>query len=315
MKSWQIVFEWEDILSDILKQPLTYNTDFNVGFYIIGKKLKISSGFQLVDALSKPDKYSLYFEMTAKDHFTHSSKHNIIPVIVDFFFKREELPLFYQAFRNCKLILISSLEVYDFLVENKCPLNIRHFALSISDIYKLTEDSTFDKKYDVVLPGRPSKVMFDFLKQYEKTHPGIEYIYRTDDKNAMTYASNKNGVIGEFESREDYVSLLRSGRISFYTTPGIDGGEKRTNGFNPVTPRFLELLAAGCMVMGRYPRNSDTEFYELDQLCHNIDSYTKFETVLDNLLQQKTYPKESYIKFLNKHYTSARANLLISILK
>ncbi len=48
-----------------------------------------------------------------------------------------------------------------------------------------------------------------------------------------------------------YINLLRASKISFYSTPGIDGGEKRTGGFNPVTPRYLELLSAQCQLLGK----------------------------------------------------------------
>ena len=53
------------------------------------------------------------------------------------------------------------------------------------------------------------------------------------------YVLNKKGPLGKFDSREEYIQLLRASKIAFYKTPRIDGDERHTGGFNPVTPRLL----------------------------------------------------------------------------
>ncbi|OON67485.1 hypothetical protein B0919_17790 [Hymenobacter sp. CRA2] len=128
------------------------------------------------------------------------------------------------------------------------------------------------------------------------------------------YESNKNGIIGKFQSREKYLELLRASRISFYSTPGIDGGEVRTGGFNPVTPRYLELLSAQCRLIGKYPDNEETEFYELKKVCPSVGSYEEFEQVMLRYLNDDKPSFDTHRAILDKHYTSCRATLLKEIL-
>jgi hypothetical protein len=110
------------------------------------------------------------------------------------------------------------------------------------------------------------------------------------------------------------MNLLRSSKISFYSTPGIDGGEIRTGGFNPVTPRYLELLSAQCLLLGKYPANEETNFYELEKVCPNIISYNHFELTLLKYLNQTDIAFEEYNVILEKHYTSCRSQLLKDLL-
>jgi hypothetical protein len=109
------------------------------------------------------------------------------------------------------------------------------------------------------------------------------------------------------------MDLMRQARAAFYTTPGIDGQEKRTQGFNQVTPRFLEMLACGCHVLTRYASNPDTLFFELERISESIDSYEVFEHQL-NLARRESIDADMYQQILSKHWTSERAKLLQTIL-
>jgi hypothetical protein len=109
--------------------------------------------------------------------------------------------------------------------------------------------------------------------------------------------------------------MLRATKISLYTTPGLDLAKKETDFFNQVTPRFLELIAAGCLVMAHYPKNADTDYFEIDSFCSDIDSYEEFEKQLDTLRTIKEVPIEKYVNYLNKHYTSERIPSLLKILE
>ena len=75
------------------------------------------------------------------------------------------------------------------------------------------------------------------------------------------------------------------------------------------------MLAAGCQILGRYPKNAETTYFELEQYCPNINSYEEFERILLSYLSDHNVPYESNTKILNKHYTSKRVELLTSILK
>ena len=227
------------------------------------------------------------------------------------FWKHTDLDTFYALYRNCKLVLISSLEAFNFLKAKNCPITIAHLGLSLSDRYQLEQKTTYEKKYDILLAGRlnirTNQVLRDYLETFVKKFPGIEYLYQEEIKGEYYYVSTKRGMIGKFQTREEYMSLLRASKVSFYSTPGLDGGEKRTGGFNPVTPRYLELLSAQCLLVGRYPDNAETQYYELPRVCPNVESYEHFETVLRGYLADATPNFDNHRAILDKHYTSVRA--------
>lgn len=186
------------------------------------------------------------------------------------------------------MVLISSKEVYDFMKENKINLPIEHWALSISDIYRITPHTHFEKKYDLVMMGRQNPVLQSYYKKYSETHPDFTYVYRVIEKNNdgsrdfFYYTSNGKN-LGAVNTREQFIALMRQSRCGLYGTPGIDEDEKKgsTNGFHQVTPRFLEYIASGCHILARYKRNSDTDFYGLDEFCPSIESYEQFENRMD----------------------------------
>ena len=122
------------------------------------------------------------------------------------------------------------------------------------------------KKYDVILIGRQNPVLKRFLDQYKKTHPDL-----------TIFIPSKQ----ELASRDGYLDSMKKSRIALYATPGIDGGEKRTNGFSQVTPRFLEMVASGCNIIARYKTNADTDYYELEKFCQSINTYEEFEKEMD----------------------------------
>ena len=208
---------------------------------------------------------------------------------------------------------------YDFvdgyLKQNKIQgFNIGHLALSISDKYAIDKDTRFEKIYDLILMGRQNPVLEGFLKQYIKEHPDLYYVYRELKDGKFNYYTNRGESLGDINTREKYMKLMRSARCGLYSTPGIDGGEKRTNGFSQVTPRFLELIACGCHVIARYKPNTDTDYYELERFSKSVDSYEQFERMLDEA-RSSDVDMQAYSSDLSKHYTSVRANQLKEIIK
>jgi len=210
--------------------------------------------------------------------------------------------------------LVSSLEAYNYLKKEQIPLNIAHFPLSLSDIYKLTKEIRFEKKYDLLVAGRENPVLDAYLSTYVSKYPDFEYIFRKMEGGKFIYHSNKTGAIGEFGTREEFLKLLRTSKCAFYSTPGIDGDEARTCGFSPVTPRFFEFIAVKCFIIARYPDNDETRFFECNSITPNIESYEKFEKTLNGYLASKDIP-DSYIPYLDKQYTSERITLLKKILE
>ena len=206
------------------------------------------------------------------------NKSTYIPHLIDFWVGCDHIGDFLNAYRRCPLIITSSAQVYHSL-QPFISEKLIHNALSLPDKYAIDANRTFDKKYDLIVLGRTSPVMMGMLDRYSQRHQNFEYLYRTEQKDGFVIVTNKGRVIGEANSREAYMDFLNSSRITLYATPGIDGN-KVTNGYDPVTPRFLEAVACGCQVLARYPKNEDTEYYQLQDFSPHIENDDQFEVLL-----------------------------------
>jgi hypothetical protein len=313
--SYHLVYEWEDYLSQALCIPIKSIRSLTLINSLVGRFRLLLTLYQIVKKwILKNQDYYLYFVLSVSDESRPIISHKkIIPVIIDFFVSPSCFLRFYENFKEYDLVLISNYDAYNQLKKANIPLNIAHFPLSLSNIYTLTGDTIFEKKYNLLVAGRENPVLSNYLNIYLSKHPNFEYIYRKLENGRFTYLSNKTGVIGEFGTRNDFVQLIRASKCVFYSTPGIDGGEQRTKGFNPLTPRFLEFVAAKCFIIARYPDNDDARFFELKSITPSIGNYEEFENVLEEYLKKQDTPKE-YVSYLKKHYTSERVKLLKYIL-
>ncbi|RZK32803.1 MAG: hypothetical protein EOO63_00125 [Hymenobacter sp.] len=330
---FHLIYEWEDDLAAALGVPVadakTPLRKALINRYTKPAYQKLSGG--LLDKLNNSleygrpavraaDAYSLAYELypAQEPNFTTAAK--TIPILVDLWKPRhgDSLAGFYHWYRRCPLVLISSLEALEYLQADGCPLPVAHLALSLSDRHRLLPSTRYEKKYDILLAGRlnirTNQVLRNYLEEYVRQYPATEYLYQEEIDGEYYYSSNQTGLVGKFQSREDYIGLLRASRISFYSTPGIDGGEIRTGGFNPVTPRYLELLAAQCLLLGKYPDNAETRYYELPKVCPNVNSYEEFARTLSGYLHEPAPSFEAHRAILDKHYTSVRAQELLGIL-
>lgn len=311
--SWDVVFEWEDIISDCLKIPIL---PLKKSFYrtITIEKERVQNFLNALHALApiKRGKSSigeslfLFFQMNIKGFlpFSQFELRSIVPYIIDAFIDKDDLNHINIKYSSCPLVLISSLEVFDFLKANNSTLNIFFLPLSISDKYK-GQQELIEKEFDVVLAGRTNPTISEYLDRYLESKPEIEIVYRKKIENGnFIYFSNKRGEIGNIVSREDYMNLLKRARIGVYATPGM-GDEIRAKSLNPVTPRYLELLAAQCHVLALYPKTNETTYFELDRVCQSLDSYHMFESVINKYLKSPVN-LEKYNSVLDKHYTSKR---------
>lgn len=328
--SFQLLYEWEDDLGAALSVPVVEAKPLYRKLLInrhTKKVLKLGGGAPLerLNALveapnpfKKAEGKRLVFELYTATEPNFTTAPDTLPIMVDFW-KHTNLKNFYHTYRECPLVLISSLEAFEFLKANDCPLPIVHFPLSLSDRYRLAPEQVYEKTYDILLAGRldirTNQILRNYLEEFIVKFPDVEYLYQQEINDEFYYVSSKRGTIGKFQSRPDYIRLLRASKVSFYSTPGLDGGEKRTGGFNPVTPRFLELLSAQCLLLGRYPKNEETDFYELPKVCPNVSSYEEFETTLLGYLNQPAPSFATYREILDKHYTSRRAEQLLEVLK
>lgn len=319
------MYEWEDDISEISGISIE-GFDTRRAFYerlLLNKfTLKIISRtvltkiVQSIDRLKKRKFKALNFIIYPSTSFfgTVSTRVNVIPVIIDFW-KMENLHQFYENYKNCEVIFISSLEVLEHLKRHKVSLNLHHLPLSLSDRFRYAAGG--EKTYDIVLAGRRNEVLSAYLHEFCIKHRDVEYLYQEQENGIIYYQSNKRGRLGSYQSREEYLGLINSAFISFYSTPGIDGGEERTGGFNPVTPRFLELLSAKCLLLGRYPDNEETNFFEVATVCPNINNYQEFEATLVKYfaLRNSLIDFSHYKMILDKHYTSKRYQEILDVIQ
>lgn len=307
-KDYGIVNEWEDIFSEMLNVPLYYDNWKRRDKTIFWKIPWLASFFQT-------NEQTFTYVMLPIASPYGNNKKNIIPCMIDFFCRdKNELQQFYKRYDKNPVVLISSREAYDYLVSVKCPLNIRHLALSISDKYCIDDKTTFEKRYDVVMLGRQNKVLQEFLNEYSERHKELTYVYGKKEGRNFRYYDQDGLDLGTMSSRDDYMNLMKMSRIGMYATPAMDGGRTDTNGFDQVTPRFLEYIVSGCHVLSRYHKNSDTEFYELDKMSTRIDTYEQFEKAMDEM-RYKEVDVARYAKYLANHYTSVRVQTLLKYLE
>jgi hypothetical protein len=301
--SWDLVFEWENIYKEKFNIPFAY---FNFFLLKAGDRILFLNKIFI-------RKNILVHEMGArsKNHFFNNKK--VIPYIIDYHIGDNETSNFEKAYCKNPIVLVSSFEIYQYLIAKKCKLKIDHLALSISDKYKISPQTNFKKEYDLVLMGRQNPVLEKYLAEYIEKNPSFRYVFRKQIDSRFLYFTSDGEVLGDINTREKYIDLMRKSKVGLYSTSGIDLDEKKTKGFNQVTPRFLELVACGCHILARYKKNPDTDYYNLENFSRNIDSYEKFEEDLNTKLNSKV-DMEDYAQYLESHYTSKRANKLEWIL-
>lgn len=304
--SRHLVYEWEDIFSKNLSVPLKKES-------LIAQKRKLQR-IGLLLPFAHPRKLSFVFEinLTLKNRIYNTNK--VIPNIIDFYLKEEQLKSLELMYGKNPIVTVSSREVYDFLINKGVELNIAHLPLSISDRYKISDTTRFVKKYDLVLMGRQNPVLEQYLHRYVSTHHDFVYVYRKRVGNQFLYFTSKGESLGNINTRGLYMDLMQKAKAALYATPGIDGEEIRTNGFSQVTPRFFELISSGCHILARYEANPDTEYYELETIAKSITTYQQFEEELD-FARLEIVDMAKYATYLKKHYTSERSKKLKEIIK
>ena len=312
---WQIVYEWEDCLSEQLSAPFLYNILANRWFRFPWIKITGSGA-----SMPTTKKMSFAFVMRPWSFDDNiAGKKNIIPAIIDFWLRKDsDIKAFEERYRKNPIVLISSKQVYDFLKRKQVDVNLLHWPLSLPDKYTF---QPHEKKYDCVLAGRPSAVLKEWMIRYSENHPDFTYVYndRVAGRDMLNYVTSKGEVIGNsFSSRQEFFELLRASRVGLYSTPSVDKDKQTfngldSNGFDQVTPRLFEYIAAGCHVLARYSINADTDYFNLRSIVPHVETYDEFAARMD---YARTNPVNSraYTEWLSHHYTSARVKMLETML-
>ena len=310
--SFKIVYEWENILAETLGLKIRSDSEWWYKCYRRFEKNGLVGIYNYF--LPKKDLH-IDFIMEASTKKLCRITKNTIPVIIDFWLWEEEIPRFFEAYKNVPLLLLTNFEVYELLKKLNCPIPIEHWPLSYPDTSLFSIEENDEKIYDFCLFGRPNPFFIRMQEEYARKHPDFVYLTTTGTESNRKYYTNKGDFVCEDTSRESYLNMIRRTRITCYSTPGIDEGKKKTTSFNQVTPRLFEMLCNGCQVIGHYPADgADVKWYNLPSIVPNVNSYEEFEIILDNM--RKTTADKTKIKsFMDKHYTSTRAKMLIGILR
>ena len=228
-----LVYEWEDELCTLFEVPLAYNHKL--------KNERYSKYIPFLLNWLQTDKSAFAYEMCTYRH-NGNNKRNIVPCIIDFYIRSPwKVKLWYYSYWKNPAICVSSKEVYDYLTKEMHLKKIYHLPLSLSDKYRISKETVFEKKYDLFIAGRQNPILAGFFREYLSRHPETTFV-RRELRNGISQYFNQSGeCVSETDSREIYVQLIRQARACMYAVPGIDGAV-HTHGFSQVTPRFLEII-------------------------------------------------------------------------
>ena len=314
---FDIIFAWEDILAEGLNVSIKCRGKVENIFDIISRQANEKYGFSFISLFRLFDMFRggnvLMFDASAKHQDGIYNDRKYIPCIVDFWDTDREYESFVYAYRNNRAVLVSNRDVYQWLLSKKCPFKIFHFPLSIPD--SLISDEEIEKDYDVIVAGRENPLLLEYLQRVEEEIPQIRILRRKyRDGHFYYYDSlnpNKELLADKYE---DYLMLLRRTRIALYSTPGMDGTRNNANGWNQVTPRFLEELSARCHVVARYPENNDTLWYGMNEICDCVKDYNDFKTKIEYGMHNEV-DWNKYKSYLLRHTTSKRIDILKEIVR
>lgn len=282
--TWQMVHEWEDILATILAVP----------FRSVGESCMIPDP----DCLDH--NFDLIFLQLASELRYYSANCQLIPIVMDLW--RDDFDDFLQRASQFKLFFVTNLQAYQEL--SPVLPNLRYLPFSLADQY--FEQPLPEKDIDVIQYGRRNPLLEQYMSRLLGEYPETHYITTEafDNEKLVRIYSNKQGDLGVSESRTTFMNLLKRCKISLVSTVGMDGS-RDTGGIDPVSPRFLESMAAGCHLVGRIPANDEFVQSGVYGLCYHIDSYQGFKQTILALLANNRTVASCYQGILQERLTSA----------
>lgn len=309
---FQIVYEWEDELSKVTGLPVISKPEISASLRM--KRLLRYLGYPFFRFGT-----SLEFIMDGCPIDRRNVRKNTIPWIIDYFLSDFETEQFLESLALVPMVLLSSREAYEkmmTLADSEQINKICHLGLSLPDKWmpKSVEEWS-GKDYDLILVGRVSDGFSEYIDRYASENPKIRIAERRIEGGHYNFYSKAEPdvYVGNADTREAYMKLMHRSKAFIYTTPGIDG-DKKTNGYSQVTPRFLEALACGCNPVMRYADNADTRWYELSSFSPSIESYEDFSRELKIAINTPANFKKIR-NYLSKHLTSKRGEELMEILR
>jgi hypothetical protein len=286
--SWDIIHEWEDIISKDLNIPV-FTDDSTLKFLRLIPIKKIRNLLCRIYIYQKTfNNDTLVFHIIPLESRFQVPK-NEIPVVLDIW-GHTDIELLNKVYAHCKLVMLTSKEVYDH-VKGKVSFPIQYFPVTLPDQYfrgsyntEENIDLIHKKDIDILQIGRSNAVLDKWVKKYLEEYPSTHYVYQKVVDDRIFMHSNQLGLLFERKGRNDYFELLKRSKVSVYSSAGIDDGFDRAGGFNALTPRLLECMSQFNYVIGRYADN--IEYAPVREYIPNCQSYDMFEEHLSRYLHE-----------------------------
>lgn len=319
-----VCYEWEHELAKYLSVPIRQvcivhnplHDSFGASLPVrlirkanqVIKRLYIfSANGSLKQNITKP--LSVYFCMFVTE-MNLCVGENALPIFLDVF-SDKQFDTVINATRNLRIFYVTSRDVFNRIKAKAPSSNVRYLPQSVADKYHSENFAAYrDKFIDVFMPGRGNSVLHEYMLRYAAEHPSIKYAYRCKNPTTGNWecVSTDGSITLPLNTREEYIHVLSSAKVSLVGCSGIDNARPDANGICFVTPRFYESAVLGCALICRYPDNEEFTELNMRRYCPNITSYEHFCTELERALAQT--PEQLYAQnrdFILNSLTSRRA--------
>lgn len=301
---YQVAWEWEDAFIEALEDK----ADCGLETVRATKFKPLQFLYKFIYTKKQPkllpikNDLKLYIPLRVWHCNQYLGKRRFIPIFLDCY--AEEIDVIYKMTKRLPFYFVTAWDIYD-LIKRRYPDSKVYFSpLSVSD--KWRTDNIPYKDIDVIQIGRRSELLHNYMLKYCEKHPEVNYVY-LDSKQSWNYISTINGNMGKFETRDDFMNMLRHARISLTSTPGIETG--RFGKIDFFTPRFFESAICYCHMIGHYTENKEAEMLNIASVCDNPKSYEEFEKAVDKYLQETEFSGRTELEtFIDSNVTSRRAN-------
>jgi hypothetical protein len=313
---WQIVWEWEDSLAEILelecveRRPHLFGATSSKLDRLIFRSLIYPYSQWL---LGRKDLPALCFHMNPPHVHGALTRNDVVPIVIDCW--RNELDRIPAMFHEQKAIFVCNAEAVTLLKAVSPSLPVHYLPVSLPARHIPTHVP--DKDIDLLCYSRTHPDLVSWAQRFADEHPEIRFCRTgTHEGRPILYDRDVKTEIGE--SRDSVLHVLSRSKIVLQSSPGLHPeGIQRTGGFNPVTPRFLEAAANCCHMVGIYPRNEDFEKMKIADVCSRVSSYSEFHESVEQLLGTPFGETElaRNQSFLLRNTTERRAEEIQSVLE
>ena len=299
-----VVYEYEDYISGQYGIPIINAKKLSAWDDQTSILKKVENKIDLWMPFRKlnPNKPYALAILTVNKDVLYFQRENCVPIFCDIW--NNNLEFVAKKMRSGTLFFVTSLDVYDKLKGIDSNLNVHYIPLSVSD--KWVSNQTNKNSTRMIQVGRKNELLHKWALQYVQENPNIEYVFTSYNGTLgnLEYVNTNGQIIGTADTREEYISLLSSARISLVSSPGIDTDDETRIGISFPTPRFYESAAVGCEMIGRYADNKEFKIQKVDTVCPNISTYDEFKLSADRIFLNKSMDETQRQAFIQMHITS-----------